>query len=445
MSGPRSCNERRPCVACWHTARSAGAGRREPRAIVGGRDQRDVVARCCPRCRRRAADPAAVGRRSRCRRAHAASQRKRSVLSAVHPAAACRFRQSAACSRAGRCGTGEGFLMRRIAWRERLRLARSCAIPRSRAVRPRAGGASSGGDRGGSDPCGRSVASSEVAAARRRSVGWSTCITQYRGAADRRGRFSSSHFRWLRDHLPPAVTPALVRGDYRHGNLIIGAQGVLAVLDWELARSGDPGRPISRGCASRRGGSASFDQAGRRRSVDCARNLLGCVRTRERGVSIDRSAPRVVGRAREPASGESCAPTCRSGCAAAATRASSARRSRAARRRNEELDLLRTLSPDRQAPKRTGVGLQPDLNPSRLIMQDHNHHHRAAQAPRPRSPQRRSPTTLGHASFHARCRQRARHRQARARDCDRLPSATSTCDYKHCCAPMGRSRNSIHY
>ena len=40
-------------------------------------------------------------------------------------------------------------------------------------------------------------------------------------------------FRWLRAHLPPAVTPALVHGDYRHGNLIIGPQGVLAVLDWE--------------------------------------------------------------------------------------------------------------------------------------------------------------------------------------------------------------------
>jgi aminoglycoside phosphotransferase (APT) family kinase protein len=47
-------------------------------------------------------------------------------------------------------------------------------------------------------------------------------------------------FRWLREHLPPAVTPVLVHGDYRHGNLIIGAQGVHAVLDWELAHVGDP-------------------------------------------------------------------------------------------------------------------------------------------------------------------------------------------------------------
>jgi aminoglycoside phosphotransferase (APT) family kinase protein len=47
-------------------------------------------------------------------------------------------------------------------------------------------------------------------------------------------------FRWLREHLPPAVTPMLVHGDYRHGNLIVGEQGVRAVLDWELAHVGDP-------------------------------------------------------------------------------------------------------------------------------------------------------------------------------------------------------------
>ena len=32
----------------------------------------------------------------------------------------------------------------------------------------------------------------------------------------------------------------LVHGDFRHGNLIIGADGVRAVLDWELAHLGDP-------------------------------------------------------------------------------------------------------------------------------------------------------------------------------------------------------------
>jgi aminoglycoside phosphotransferase (APT) family kinase protein len=37
---------------------------------------------------------------------------------------------------------------------------------------------------------------------------------------------------------PPALT--LVHGDFRLGNLIIGPDGVRAVLDWELAHLGDP-------------------------------------------------------------------------------------------------------------------------------------------------------------------------------------------------------------
>jgi aminoglycoside phosphotransferase (APT) family kinase protein len=47
--------------------------------------------------------------------------------------------------------------------------------------------------------------------------------------------------RWLRDHDPgPSEQVTLVHGDFRHGNLIIGPDGVRAVLDWELAHLGDP-------------------------------------------------------------------------------------------------------------------------------------------------------------------------------------------------------------
>jgi aminoglycoside phosphotransferase (APT) family kinase protein len=47
--------------------------------------------------------------------------------------------------------------------------------------------------------------------------------------------------RWLRDHDPgPSEQITLVHGDFRHGNLIIGPDGVRAVLDWELAHTGDP-------------------------------------------------------------------------------------------------------------------------------------------------------------------------------------------------------------
>ncbi len=47
--------------------------------------------------------------------------------------------------------------------------------------------------------------------------------------------------RWLRDNAPaPSDVVTLVHGDFRHGNLIIGPEGVRAVLDWELAHFGDP-------------------------------------------------------------------------------------------------------------------------------------------------------------------------------------------------------------
>jgi len=48
-------------------------------------------------------------------------------------------------------------------------------------------------------------------------------------------------FRWLRERLPTArATTALVHGDYRLGNFIVGPEGLRAVLDWELAHVGDP-------------------------------------------------------------------------------------------------------------------------------------------------------------------------------------------------------------
>lgn len=48
-------------------------------------------------------------------------------------------------------------------------------------------------------------------------------------------------FRWLEEHAPPPPDrPRLVHGDFRNGNLMIGPDGVRAVLDWELAHIGDP-------------------------------------------------------------------------------------------------------------------------------------------------------------------------------------------------------------
>jgi aminoglycoside phosphotransferase (APT) family kinase protein len=46
--------------------------------------------------------------------------------------------------------------------------------------------------------------------------------------------------RWLARNRPPAGRTAVVHGDFRNGNLIVGPDGIRAVLDWELAHLGDP-------------------------------------------------------------------------------------------------------------------------------------------------------------------------------------------------------------
>ena len=52
-------------------------------------------------------------------------------------------------------------------------------------------------------------------------------------------------FSWLQERAPiDPVKPCLVHGDFRNGNLIIGPDGIRAVLDWELATFGDPMRDL---------------------------------------------------------------------------------------------------------------------------------------------------------------------------------------------------------
>ena len=46
--------------------------------------------------------------------------------------------------------------------------------------------------------------------------------------------------RWLTDHLRSPERLSLVHGDFRNGNLMVGPEGIRAVLDWELAHLGDP-------------------------------------------------------------------------------------------------------------------------------------------------------------------------------------------------------------
>ena len=55
-------------------------------------------------------------------------------------------------------------------------------------------------------------------------------------------------FRWLEDNLPAPVEPVLLHGDFRMGNIMVDADGLAAVLDWELAHLGDRHQDLAFGC-----------------------------------------------------------------------------------------------------------------------------------------------------------------------------------------------------
>jgi aminoglycoside phosphotransferase (APT) family kinase protein len=56
--------------------------------------------------------------------------------------------------------------------------------------------------------------------------------------------------RWLLDNLPPASEPRLVHNDFRNGNLMVGPEGIVAVLDWEVCHLGDPMRDLGWICTN---------------------------------------------------------------------------------------------------------------------------------------------------------------------------------------------------
>ena len=72
-----------------------------------------------------------------------------------------------------------------------------------------------------------------------------TLIEQFQGIIDMLGEPHPAFelgLRWLRERATelPRTEPALVHGDFRNGNFIVGPEGLRAVLDWELAHLGDP-------------------------------------------------------------------------------------------------------------------------------------------------------------------------------------------------------------
>lgn len=50
--------------------------------------------------------------------------------------------------------------------------------------------------------------------------------------------------RWLLDHLPANPRRTLVHNDFRNGNFLVDQDGIVAVLDWEVAHIGDPMRDL---------------------------------------------------------------------------------------------------------------------------------------------------------------------------------------------------------
>lgn len=55
--------------------------------------------------------------------------------------------------------------------------------------------------------------------------------------------------RWLSLHRPPLEEPVLVHGDYRNGNGIVNRDGLVAVIDFQLAHVGDPLEDIGWFCS----------------------------------------------------------------------------------------------------------------------------------------------------------------------------------------------------
>jgi len=94
--------------------------------------------------------------------------------------------------------------------------------------------------------------------------------------------------RWLGARLPALRAATLVHGDYRMGNVIVGPEGLRAVLDWELSHAGDPMEDLGWLCVR----SWRFGADDRPVGGLCARERLFAAYEQASGATVDEAAVR---------------------------------------------------------------------------------------------------------------------------------------------------------
>ena len=94
--------------------------------------------------------------------------------------------------------------------------------------------------------------------------------------------------RWLSRYRPAAGREVAPR-DFRNGNLIVGEDGIRAVLDWELVHRGDPMQDLGYLCVR----AWRFGRARSGRRVRQLRGPVRRVRARQRRASRSRGGPLV--------------------------------------------------------------------------------------------------------------------------------------------------------
>ncbi|HEY2385989.1 MAG TPA: phosphotransferase family protein [Candidatus Binatia bacterium] len=99
----------------------------------------------------------------------------------------------------------------------------------------------------------------------------------YRGLAPEPHPVIELALRWLGTRTPQARRRTLVHGDYRIGNVLFDADGVRAILDWELAHQGDPMEDLGWMCvkAWRFGGASPVGGIGTREDLFAAYTAAG--------------------------------------------------------------------------------------------------------------------------------------------------------------------------